>query len=183
MTSITQQCQVVSLLGHSINMAHIRNIRRCAAALACVSLGILAGPVVLATGAAATERSSVAPFPSSNVDLVGFGNGSGLGMGQWGAFGYAALDHKTYQWILAHYYGGTTLSSSDSSASTRRSRSISTRTTEIRSSSHPSPRSRSVGFCFLAAKPSGQLNRRAPGLSRTPRSAHRRSGRGSRRTW
>ncbi len=118
MTSITQQCQVVSLLGHSINMAHIRNIRRCAAALACVSLGILAGPVVLATGAAATEGSSVAPFPSSNVDLVGFGNGSGLGMGQWGAFGYAALDHKTYQWILAHYYGGTTLSSSDSSAST-----------------------------------------------------------------
>ena len=33
----------------------------------------------------------------------------GLGMGQWGAFGYATLEHKTYQWILGHYYGGTTL--------------------------------------------------------------------------
>jgi hypothetical protein len=35
-------------------------------------------------------------------------------MGQWGAFGYAALDHEPYSWILAHYYGGTTLSATDS---------------------------------------------------------------------
>ena len=38
-------------------------------------------------------------------------------MGQWGAFGYAALDHERYQWILAHYYGGTTLSTSDNMVS------------------------------------------------------------------
>ena len=99
-------------------MAHIRNMRRCAAALVCVSLGILAGPVVLAPGAAATAPSPIAPFPAPNVDFVGFGNGSGLGMGQWGAFGYAALDHESYQWILAHYYGGTALSSSDNLVST-----------------------------------------------------------------
>jgi len=99
-------------------MAHIRNMRRCAAALVCVSLGILAGPVVLAPGAAATAPSPIAPFPAPNVDFVGFGNGSGLGMGQWGAFGYAALDHENYQWILAHYYGGTALSSSDNLVST-----------------------------------------------------------------
>jgi SpoIID/LytB domain protein len=30
-------------------------------------------------------------------------------MGQWGAFGYAAQRHKTYSWILAHFYSGTKL--------------------------------------------------------------------------
>jgi len=39
-------------------------------------------------------------------------------MSQWGAFGYAALDHESFQWILAHYYPGTTLSYSDSLVST-----------------------------------------------------------------
>jgi hypothetical protein len=53
----------------------------------------------------------LAPFPARDVDFVGFGSGHGHGMGQWGAFGYAALDHERYQWILAHYYGGATLSS------------------------------------------------------------------------
>ena len=98
-------------------MAHIGNIRRCAAAIAWVALGVLAGPVVLAPGAAATGRSPVAPYPASRVDFVGFGDGFGVGMSQWGAFGYAALDHRTYHWILAHYYGGTALSFSDNVAS------------------------------------------------------------------
>ena len=75
------------------------------------------GPVVLAPGAAATGRSPVAPYPASRVDFVGFGDGFGVGMSQWGAFGYAALDHRTYHWILAHYYGGTALSFSDNVAS------------------------------------------------------------------
>ena len=99
-------------------MAHIRNIRRCAAALACVSLGILAGPLMVVPGAAATDHFSIAPFPASNLHLVGLGDGSGAGMSQWGAFGYAALDHESFQWILAHYYPGTTLSYSDSLVST-----------------------------------------------------------------
>src|ERR1035441_11045752 len=90
-------------------MTHIRNIKRCAALVACVSLGVLAGPVALATGAAATGHSVLAPFPAAKVDFVGLGDGPGLGMGQWGAFGYATLEHKSYRWILAHYYGGTTV--------------------------------------------------------------------------
>jgi hypothetical protein len=90
-------------------MSHIRNNKRWAALVACVSLGVLAGPVLPASGAAATGRSALAPFPASKVDFIGFGDGPGLGMGQWGAFGYATLEHKTYQWILGHYYGGTTL--------------------------------------------------------------------------
>ena len=117
-TSGIQQCEVTSISDHRINMAHIRNIRRCAAALTCVLLGVMAGPLALIGGAAATSRSLIAPFPAPNVGFVGFGNGSGLGMGQWGAFGYAALDHEPYRWILAHYYVGTTLSSSDNLTST-----------------------------------------------------------------
>ena len=30
-------------------------------------------------------------------------------MGQWGAYGYASMYGWSYQQILAHYYGGTTL--------------------------------------------------------------------------
>jgi SpoIID/LytB domain protein len=39
--------------------------------------------------------------------VVGHGWGHGRGMGQYGAYGYA-LAGKSYSWILAHYYGGTT---------------------------------------------------------------------------
>jgi hypothetical protein len=117
-TGTIQVRDSMSLQIHTINMALIGNIGRSAAAAAYVLLGLLAGPVVLAPGAAATSRPSMAPFPASNVDIVGFGNGSGLGMGQWGAFGYAALGHRSYQWILGHYYGGTALSSSANLVST-----------------------------------------------------------------
>src|SRR5664280_3716443 len=47
--------------------------------------------------------------PSSTVSLVGHGYGHGHGMGQWGALGYA-LAQTSYQSIVGHYYGGTTLS-------------------------------------------------------------------------
>ncbi|MGA3216965.1 MAG: SpoIID/LytB domain-containing protein [Acidimicrobiales bacterium] len=94
-------------------MGHIGNIKRGAALLACLSLGVLAGPLALAAGAGAAGRGSLAPYPAPNVDIEGFGDGPGLGMGQWGAFGYAALEHEPYRWILAHYYGGTVLSSGD----------------------------------------------------------------------
>ncbi|HLN04758.1 MAG TPA: SpoIID/LytB domain-containing protein [Acidimicrobiales bacterium] len=98
------------LAAHSTNMARIRNFKLRLAALGCVLLGLVTGPLVLATGAAATARGPLAPFPAPTVNFVGFGDGHGHGMGQWGAFGYAAVEHETYQWILAHYYGGTTLS-------------------------------------------------------------------------
>jgi hypothetical protein len=90
-------------------MTHIRNFKPWVAALVCVSLGILSGPILLAAGAGATARP---PFPASSVDFTGYGDGSGYGMGQWGAFGYAAIEDETYQWILSHYYGGTILSAS-----------------------------------------------------------------------
>src|SRR5438876_604386 len=38
----------------------------------------------------------------------GRGWGHGVGMGQWGAYGYA-LHGETFDWILGHYYPGTQL--------------------------------------------------------------------------
>ena len=49
-------------------------------------------------------------FPTGYVNIDGHGWGPGIGMGQWGAFGYAAVGHMTYRWIVSHFYGGTVLS-------------------------------------------------------------------------
>jgi stage II sporulation protein D len=41
--------------------------------------------------------------------VEGRGWGHGIGMPQYGAYGYALKEGKSYDWILAHYYRGTTL--------------------------------------------------------------------------
>ena len=58
------------------------------------------------TTTAPTTTTTSASGPSS-VTLNGHGWGHGIGLGQWGALGYA-LQGQTYQWIVGHYYGGTT---------------------------------------------------------------------------
>jgi SpoIID/LytB domain protein len=66
----------------------------------CCSIGLLAAAVTL----------TAAPARASTMYLVeGGGWGHGVGLGQWGAEGYA-LHGWGYQQILAHYYPGTTLS-------------------------------------------------------------------------
>jgi hypothetical protein len=59
--------------------------------------------------------SSVSAAPSDIVAVVvdGTGFGHGRGMSQWGAYGWAVDQGKTWQWILDHYYGGTTLGDVD----------------------------------------------------------------------
>ncbi|HYA45818.1 MAG TPA: SpoIID/LytB domain-containing protein [Acidimicrobiales bacterium] len=54
-------------------------------------------------------------FPSGTVQISGYGYGHGRGLGQWGAYGYSTIYGWSYQQILAHYYGGTTLGSLPSS--------------------------------------------------------------------
>jgi peptidoglycan hydrolase-like amidase len=46
--------------------------------------------------------------PPAAFTLSGHGLGPGIGMGQWGAFGYAVDYHEPYSWILQHYYANTT---------------------------------------------------------------------------
>jgi hypothetical protein len=49
------------------------------------------------------------------VVVEGTGFGHGRGMSQWGAYGWAVDQDKSWQWILDHYYGGTTLGDVDTS--------------------------------------------------------------------
>jgi len=99
----------------------VRRRKASVAALACGFLfGAVLGIVVLQPGAGAEVGRSVGyapgrvigeraqPFASGSVGVIGHGWGHGYGMGQWGALGYA-LQGETYQWILSHYYGSTTL--------------------------------------------------------------------------
>ena len=66
--------------------------------------------VLLAVSAAAL----VAAVPSqaaTTYTLIGHGWGHGIGLSQWGAYGYASHGW-TYRQILAHYYTGTAIDQS-----------------------------------------------------------------------
>src|SRR5207245_264773 len=76
-------------------------------ALVVLAAAVSAGP---AAGApACTGTCFAAPARSGALFLFsGHGWGHGVGMSQYGAYGYAQHG-STYQQILAHYYPGTTL--------------------------------------------------------------------------
>jgi stage II sporulation protein D len=86
-----------------------------------LALSVLAGGVTFASAPHAAQSSGpqyVAPSGSGALFLVrGHGYGHGVGLGQWGAQGYA-LHGYTYEQILAAYYPGTTLG--DTAATTIR---------------------------------------------------------------
>jgi stage II sporulation protein D len=71
-----------------------------------VTTPIVAAPTT--TVPPATTTTSTAP---TTVVLNGHGWGHGLGMSQWGAYGYA-LHGWSYSAILTHYYSGTTIGTS-----------------------------------------------------------------------
>jgi stage II sporulation protein D len=66
-------------------------------------LGVALGLVVVACATAGVARGGTALF------VTGHGWGHGVGMSQWGAYGYA-LHGWPYRRILSHYYPGTTMS-------------------------------------------------------------------------
>lgn len=63
---------------------------------------------VAGAGTSVASPSALRPFGAKEVTFVGHGWGPAWGLGQWGAFGYAAELHEPYEWILSHYYPGTT---------------------------------------------------------------------------
>ncbi len=86
-----------------------RRLRR-----ALASIGLVAATVaVMFTGAPALSASAApAVVPQGygpTVTLTGHGFGHGIGMGQVGVYGYATHFGWSWDQILAHYYGGTTL--------------------------------------------------------------------------
>jgi stage II sporulation protein D len=68
------------------------------------------------TGILAVSLLALLPIPAaraaSTFFIRGGGDGHGIGMSQYGAYGYA-LHGAGYQQILAHYYQGTTLGSAE----------------------------------------------------------------------
>ncbi len=52
---------------------------------------------------------TVASPPPAGLSIAGRGYGHGVGLSQWGALGHT-IEGNTWQQILSHYYGGTTLS-------------------------------------------------------------------------
>jgi stage II sporulation protein D len=71
--------------------------------LRCAALALLAAGVLIVPAAASA---------ASRFYIRGGGNGHGIGMSQYGAYGYA-LHGKDYRWILGHYYEGTTIANID----------------------------------------------------------------------
>ncbi|HSC02124.1 MAG TPA: SpoIID/LytB domain-containing protein [Solirubrobacteraceae bacterium] len=85
-------------------------MRAAAVGLSILAALVLAGP---ASAARAKHRASPSPAASaasaaSTLFIRGGGNGHGIGMSQYGTYGYA-LHGWSYQQILAHYYTGTQL--------------------------------------------------------------------------
>jgi stage II sporulation protein D len=62
----------------------------------------------------ATLAALALAAPAARADLVvnGHGWGHGVGLSQYGAYGYALLEGRDHAWILGHYYAGTALSRS-----------------------------------------------------------------------
>jgi len=56
---------------------------------------------------------------SADLRLKGHGWGHGVGLSQWGARGYAEREHRSYRWILGHYFPGTRLQRAKPSAHVR----------------------------------------------------------------
>jgi stage II sporulation protein D len=64
--------------------------------------------LILLCAAAASLLFAGSAAAAGTLFIRGGGNGHGVGMSQYGAYGYA-LHGKDYRWILAHYYQGTKL--------------------------------------------------------------------------
>jgi stage II sporulation protein D len=64
----------------------------------------------IAPAAAALALGRVAPLPAAaELRIAGHGFGHGVGLAQWGAYGFAREQGRDFRWILRHYYPGTTL--------------------------------------------------------------------------
>lgn len=74
---------------------------------ALVSASLLAGSVI-AYSSDGGARAEALPRATPTFVISGRGWGHGVGLAQWGAYGYAQHG-LTYDKILAHYYTGTTL--------------------------------------------------------------------------
>ncbi|MCU1488752.1 MAG: SpoIID/LytB domain protein [Acidimicrobiaceae bacterium] len=92
--------------GGSASAAGRERFSRRTTAVVLGAVSVLGG-VLVATGPAATGSAKRTVQAVTSLSLVGHGYGPGIGMGQWGDFGYAVRYHLGYEQILQHFYGGT----------------------------------------------------------------------------
>jgi stage II sporulation protein D len=59
--------------------------------------------------AAALLLAAPAAAHAEDIVIEGRGWGHGVGLSQYGAYGYALREGRDHRWILAHYYSGTTV--------------------------------------------------------------------------
>jgi stage II sporulation protein D len=100
-------------------------MRAAAVGVSIMAALVLAGPAAAARGhhAAPARGQHAAPKAStasaaSTLYITGGGNGHGIGMSQYGTYGYA-LHGWTYKQILAHYYTGTQIGLTNPSQTVR----------------------------------------------------------------
>jgi SpoIID/LytB domain protein len=79
-----------------------RLFSRCAALVAVLAVCTAAVTTMVATAPPASA------YANDLLRLEGHGWGHGRGLGQYGSYGYAVDEGRTYDWILDHFYGGTT---------------------------------------------------------------------------
>jgi stage II sporulation protein D len=88
-------------------------MRALAVGLSILAALVLAGPASAAAAKPGRPRAAAASTgPASTVYIRGGGYGHGIGMSQYGAYGYA-LHGWSYQQILGHYYTGTQIGTTD----------------------------------------------------------------------
>ena len=66
-------------------------------------------PALASAGLAATALLFSAAPASAGYVIEGRGWGHGVGMSQYGAYGFALRDGRDFRWILGHYYRGTSV--------------------------------------------------------------------------
>jgi stage II sporulation protein D len=74
--------------------------------------------IVSLISVAVTLSVASAAHAATIFEISGGGNGHGIGMSQYGAYGYA-LHGKSYQFILGHYYRGTALGTTNANQPVR----------------------------------------------------------------
>ncbi len=89
-----------------------------AAVLAMMAVVVPTDSVPIVSAAPTTLESTT--LESTTLELDGHGNGHGIGMSQWGAYGYAADLGWNASQILDHYYGGTVAGTTDATSITVR---------------------------------------------------------------
>lgn len=97
-----------------------------------MAAAVVAGSMIaIAPVVPGVPGAGVASAGPATLEVQGRGNGHGIGMSQWGAYGYAADHGWSAAQILDHYYGGTVAGTTDATSITVRLMNLDDRQTAV----------------------------------------------------